>query len=54
MIVNIKENHPNGYKKHEKYSDSELLKRKFKIEKVNAWLDRLKALCKYAKITESY
>ena len=44
MIANIKENPRNGNTEHEKYFDSELYKRRFKIEKANAWLDSFKAL----------
>ncbi|WP_235130105.1 transposase [Chryseobacterium indicum] len=44
MIANIKENPRNGNTQHEKYFDSELYKRRFKIEKANAWLDSFKAL----------
>lgn len=36
MIANIKENPQNGNTEHEKYFDSELYKRRFKIEKANA------------------
>ena len=44
IIGNIKENPRNGDTKHEKYFDTELYKRRFKIEKANAWLDSFKAL----------
>jgi len=44
MIANIKENPHNGNTEHEKYFDSELYKRRFKIEKANAWMDSFKAL----------
>jgi len=44
MIGNIKENPRNGNMKDEKYFDPELYKRRFKIEKANAWLDGFKAL----------
>ncbi len=44
IIANIKENPRNGDTKHEKYFDSELYKRRFKIEKANAWLDSFKAI----------
>ncbi len=40
----MKEDHRNGETKYEKYFDNELYKRRFKIEKANAWLDNLKAL----------
>ena len=39
MITNIKENPSNANTDHRKYFDSELYKRRFKIEKVNALLD---------------
>ncbi len=42
MIANI--NPRNGNTEHEKYFDSELYKRRFKIEKANAWLDSFTAL----------
>lgn len=44
IIGNIKENPRNGGGKHEKYFDNQLYKRRFKIEKANAWLDSFKAL----------
>lgn len=44
MIANIKDNPRNGETKDEKYFDQELYKRRFKIEKANAWLDSFKAL----------
>jgi len=44
IIGNIKENPRNGDTKNEKYFDNELYKRRFKIEKANAWLDSFKAL----------
>lgn len=44
IIGNIKENPRNGDTKHEKYFDTDLYKRRFKIEKANAWLDSFKAL----------
>jgi hypothetical protein len=44
IIGNIKENPLNGDTKNEKYFDNELYKRRFKIEKANAWLDSFKAL----------
>ncbi|CAA7391271.1 hypothetical protein CHRY9393_02878 [Chryseobacterium fistulae] len=47
IIDNIKENPRNGGTKHEKYFDAELYKRRFKIEKANAWLDSFKALLRF-------
>lgn len=44
MIANIKENPRKGNTESEKYFDSELYKRRFKIEKVNAWMDSFKVL----------
>ncbi|WP_260126051.1 transposase [Elizabethkingia anophelis] len=44
IIGNIKENPRNGDTKNEKYFDPQLYKRRFKIEKANAWLDSFKAL----------
>lgn len=44
IIGNIKENPRNGEIKYEKYFDNELYKKRFKIEKANAWLDSFKAL----------
>lgn len=44
IIGNIKENPRNGDIKNEKYFDPQLYKRRFKIEKANAWLDGFKAL----------
>lgn len=44
IIANIKDNPRNGDSKNEKYFDPELYKRRFKIEKANAWLDGFKAL----------
>ena len=44
IIGNIKENPRNGNAKYEKHFDSKLYKRRFKIEKANAWLDSFKAL----------
>lgn len=44
IIGNIKENPRNGDTKIQKYFDNELYKRRFKIEKANAWLDSFKAL----------
>lgn len=44
MIGNIKKNPRNGDTKNEKYFDPQLYKRRFKIEKANAWLDSFKAL----------
>jgi len=40
----ILENPRNGNTENEKYFDSELYKRRFKIEKANAWPDSFKAL----------
>lgn len=40
----MKEDHRNGETKYEKYFDNELYKRRFKIEKANAWLDSFQAL----------
>lgn len=44
MIGNIKTNPRNGSTEYDKYFDNELYKRRFKIEKANAWLDSFKAL----------
>ncbi|SIQ17980.1 hypothetical protein SAMN05880574_10738 [Chryseobacterium sp. RU37D] len=44
IIENIKENPRNGDAKYEKYFDYKLYKRRFKIEKANAWLDSFKVL----------
>ncbi|MBV6880960.1 efflux RND transporter periplasmic adaptor subunit [Epilithonimonas ginsengisoli] len=44
IIGNIKGNPRNRDTKNEKYFDNELYKRRFKIEKANAWLDSFKAL----------
>ena len=44
IIGNIKVNPRNGDTKYERYFDPELYKRRFKIEKANAWLDSFKAL----------
>ncbi|RMZ59971.1 hypothetical protein D1632_10255 [Chryseobacterium nematophagum] len=38
IIGKIKENPCNGDTKHEKYFDTDLYKRRYKIKKANAWL----------------
>jgi len=44
MTSNIKENPLDGDAKQERYFDPALYKRRFKIEKADAWLDSFKAL----------
>lgn len=44
ITANIKSNPRNGNNETENYFDEKLYKRRFKIEKANAWLDSFKAL----------
>ena len=44
IVANIKSNLRNGNKEADHYFDEKLYKRRFKIEKANAWLDSFKAL----------
>lgn len=44
ITANIKSNPRNGNNETEHYFDKKLYKRRFKIEKANAWLDSFKAL----------
>lgn len=44
ITANIKSNPRNGSKETDYYFDEKLYKRRFKIEKANAWLDSFKAL----------